>query len=655
MRNTYTLRKYKKKIFKKANRNKLSNKTYIKLIILLAAFIILCVEINHLALDRTVSEKTEDIVLTSELAGYLQIIPLTPEETRALILPELGEYLTGEDIYFVLNYLDLKNIAESVREQIDFDEKEEITHEKWCRIYELILDNLGLSDEVKCLQIQYLGALAEEKRVMADSGNYDCDLESIDFTYGQKYEVYIYGNRILGRKAVVNESVTENTGENVQSEQIQAEIPEQVRIMLTQDNNQKIYRENVYLKGTEQLQIMGDDGSLQDSDGGQTSLTSNAEGNQVLDCGTLMAQWNTGHIIVSSEESGKICITNSEGGVVSSYYRGTLHLYKGENGIWIVNELSMDEYLYGVVPGEMPESFESEALKVQAVCARTYACRLVVEQKYAEYNADLNDTTDCQVYLPSKENEKSITAVNDTKGMVLTYQGWLASIYYFSTSCGYTAGMEVWGSEQIAYLQPVSLLTGDSANNKDEFDTFIRRKDISAYDGESRFFRWSAVLDLSEKSDGVKQAVQNEVNKNAGKLSVTDLSGADLTDCSSLGEYQSLSIASRGASGAVTDLQIQFSNGIVHIYNENAIRSILGAAMTSLLDKNDDSVHTLNILPSAMFSADWGENGVCVIYGGGLGHGIGMSQYGADGMAKAGMHCDEILTTFFPGTEVSCE
>lgn len=650
MRNKDFFRKHNKRRFGSFGRSGTAGRRYVKLMILLAACVVLCVEINHLALDNTGSDREEDTVLTYELAGYLQIIPLTPEETRAWILPSLGERLTGEDINYILQYLELENAAKAVQDQIPFEDQEEISRQKWCAIYEFLLDQLGLSDEVKSIEIQYFGALTEENRIMADSGNYDCDLKSIDFTYGQKYEVYIYGNRILGLKFDVGETAAENTEENVSTGQIQVNVPDNVRVLLTQDNNQKAYRDNVYLKGTSTLQITGDDPARQGNGGEQ--LISEVQSDQIIDCNVLMTQWNTGHLMIAAAGDGRFCMTNAEGSAVSSYYRGMLHVYKGVNGIWIVNELSTEEYLYGVVPGEMPESFEMEALKVQAVCARTYACRLVAEQKYAEYNADLNDTTDCQVYLPSKENEKSVSAVDDTKGIVLTYEGWLASIYYFSASCGYTSGMEVWGAESAAYLQTVSLLTGDSAQNADAFDTFIRRNDITAYDGESRYFRWTSVLDLTANSDSIKQAVQTEVNKNSEKLSVTDPGGAETAECSNLGECRGLDIVSRAESGAVTDLKLQFSNGTVHIYNENAIRSILGAAMISLMDKNADSVYTLSILPSAMFSADCEADGVYTLYGGGLGHGIGMSQYGADGMAKAGMQWEEIVTTFFPGTQI---
>ncbi|MFR5117792.1 MAG: SpoIID/LytB domain-containing protein [Eubacterium sp.] len=81
------------------------------------------------------------------------------------------------------------------------------------------------------------------------------------------------------------------------------------------------------------------------------------------------------------------------------------------NTYWIVNELGMEDYLCGVVPGEMPASFAPEALKAQAVCARTYAALQVLGTAYEMYHADVDDTTDCQVYLPENANAAATEAV----------------------------------------------------------------------------------------------------------------------------------------------------------------------------------------------------------------------------------------------------
>ncbi|MCD7981145.1 MAG: SpoIID/LytB domain-containing protein [Clostridiales bacterium] len=487
---------------------------------------------------------------------------------------------------------------------------------------------------------------------------------------------------------------TEDSPENFSTEDSSAGIvvPETVRVLITQDNNQSVYREDAILMGSSALHITGADAVFE------------ANANETVDCKELMDLWQAEEIRIEPEEGGRVCVSNAEGSAVSSYYCGAFCLYRNENGIWIVNEIGLEDYLCGVVPGEMPERFEEEALKAQAICARTYVCLQMAAGNYMEYLADVDDTTDCQVYLPSDENEKTTQAVKDTTGDVLVFQGSLAPVYYFSTSCGYTSGLEVWQGESPDYLHTVSLLTeepdmgsqgttdAESANpdsqeaagaesaNPDsqeiagaestnaefqvdagsnasgsesiDFDSFLRNTEVAAYDSDSRYFRWQAILSMSSREEAVKQAVKEEFEQGSGKVSVTDLSGASISDVDSLGEYVSMSVEQRNPAGMVTDLRIRFSNGTVSITHENAIRTILGTAMTSLTDKNSESVYTLNMLPSAAFSVDCLEDGTCRIFGGGLGHGIGMSQYGADGMAKAGKSCEEILETFFPGTVI---
>lgn len=95
--------------------------------------------------------------------------------------------------------------------------------------------------------------------------------------------------------------------------------------------------------------------------------------------------------------------------------------------------------------------------------------------------------------------------------------------------------------------------------------------------------------------------------------------------------------------------------GEVHVYNENLIRNLIWQICVSLTDKNGENVNTITMLPSAFFTLQEQENGRYEIMGGGLGHGIGMSQYGADGMARAGKTAAEILQYFFPGTELFLE
>ncbi len=634
----------RRRLRRKMFQGRTDRRIYIRYILMLTAILFLCLELDRFAHEKAVSTGNEELVPSVELAGYLQIIPLTPEETRTLILPDLGEYITGEDLYNLLEYLCMDKLAETVREEEAFGEEDFLTYEIWCGIYGRMIEELGLSEQVETVEIQYLGMLMSEERLMADNGNYDCDAEGIDFVYGETYQVYIYGNVLLGKAVpVTGQILSEEEEQEDQGEQTgQIQTPDTVRVLLTQDNSEKIYREEVFLTGNAGLQaaIPGREQADQKQAG------------QVLDCGEWMNENSVDEMTVSSVEDGRIYITDETGEILSSGYRGSFRLCRNENGIWIVNEISMEEYLYGVVPGEMPESFETEALKAQAVCARTYASHLVSQDKYEDYGADLDDTTDCQVYLPSGENEKALEAVKDTAGKVLSSQGALADIYYFSTSCGFTSGLEVWQISSPDYLGKVSLLLTQDLKVGENItvDEFLRKTDVSAYDSGSRYFRWTVQLDFTADIEQVLEAVRQEIDAGAGKAGIEAAGGSDADQ---LGDFQGMAVNGRNDSGTVTDLVLQFEYGKVHLYHENTIRNVLGRVMVSVTDKNGEIVHTLNMLPSAAFSVEDSGDGIITLYGGGLGHGIGMSQYGADGMAEAGKTYDEILDFFFPGTEIA--
>ena len=405
------------------------------------------------------------------------VIPLTPEETRSLIIPELNDVLTGKDVSVLFDKLELDSLYPEAASQAVLEEEQPLTRAQWTIVYELLLDRLGMREQVTETDVQYLGDVSGEDRIIADSGNYDCDLESCTFSYGKIYTVYLNGNTILGRKDVQETGQADDTGQQSAEDGTQSDsvtVPEMVRVLLTQDNGQNPYRQGIWVKGTAGMTVVS---------GEQSTVLGSSE---TAVCADLMNAWGTNALTLQPAEGGQLYLTDAGGINDSAVYRGNFRVYRNESGYWLVNELSMEEYLYGVVPGEMPESFEEEALKAQAVCARTYACRQIAGKSFEAFGADLNDTTDCQVYLPSKENEKAIAAVDATNGQVLLCDGDFAQIYYFSTSCGYTSGLEVWQQEQIPYLGKVSLLTEN--NWKWKFENFIKDQNIAAYDSHSRFF-----------------------------------------------------------------------------------------------------------------------------------------------------------------------
>lgn len=642
-------RRYMIRRMRKRRRRQKQKKILVCVLFLLIVAIV-CGLLKKNSTETQAPEIDATQVRAMELAGYLQAAHLTPEETRALLIPRLGETLCVADLDVVLKQLGLWDYREKMTDQILTEGRMQemtLSRKEWTQFYEKLLDKIQVKDTVTETEIQYLGKIPGEQRIQADNGNYDCDLLSCCMEYGKRYVVYVQENLILGIKQELVQTESrdnlsqpvKNSGESVAENQKEGvtvpKVPETVRVLLTQDHGEHPERQNVFVLGKSKWKLY-------------TSAEEEIfESGTMADCGVWMAEHGTTDAVAESMEGGRLCLTDEKGEIKGSY-EGMLHLYRDGDSCWVVNELSMENYLYGVVPGEMPASFAPEALKAQAVCARTYAALQVLGTAYEQYHADVDDTTACQVYLPENENQAATDAVNATTGQVLSFQGMLASVYYFSTSCGYTTGLEAWQQEELPYLGTHSLLL--DAPSQEEPDDFLRNSQVVAYDSESRFFRWKAVLQTEKYSQKLLEKLQETVNQKNGKVVLTDTDGMQVQDASSLGNLTNMAVSARSDSGCVTDLCLMFEHGTAHVYNENAIRKILWTLVDSMMDKNGSTVNTFSILPSAFISIDVKEGGNYEIYGGGLGHGIGMSQYGADGMAKSGMDYSDILKTFFPGT-----
>ena len=118
--------------------------------------------------------------------------------------------------------------------------------------------------------------------------------------------------------------------------------------------------------------------------------------------------------------------------------------YGTPQGLVLVNELPVEEYLYGVVPSEMPSSYPLEALKAQTVSARTYAFYQKQSYAYPEWKAHVDDSTAYQVYQNISEQDAVNQAVDETKGLVMTCNDDLIESFYYSTSWGFSSGYDTW-------------------------------------------------------------------------------------------------------------------------------------------------------------------------------------------------------------------
>lgn len=312
-------------------------------------------------------------------------------------------------------------------------------------------------------------------------------------------------------------------------------------------------------------------------------------------------------------KSGEITVDSLKRGYGVPSYEGVIELRATAEGIVMINELPVESYLCRVVPSEMPSSYELEALKAQAVCARSYAYRQMESYGYPEYEAHVNDSTDYQVYGNSSPAESSSKAVKETAGQVVRYQGQIVTTYYYSTSSGETTSAEAWGSapsEGNAYLQSVK----------------VEGKD-GAYEKDLPWYRWQAEVPVKTLSDAI--------GLNTG------------TDVGTLNE---LKVTKRGPGNVATELTAAGDKGSVTVKTENKIRTALRGNYE--VTKQDGSASSCRkLLPSAFFTIER-SGGSFVIRGGGFGHGIGMSQNGANEMAKQGKDYREILSLFYQGITI---
>lgn len=325
--------------------------------------------------------------------------------------------------------------------------------------------------------------------------------------------------------------------------------------------------------------------------------------------------------IVEDEEGLVLC--DSEGNALEDAYEGSFHVMKDTQGFVLVNELPMETYVKYVLPSEMPRNFGEEALKAQAVCARTYAYSHMKNQSYAKYGANLDDSTDFQAFHNAGRYEETDAAVDETAGEVVTCNGELISCYYYSTSPGVTNDMSSWGSENMGYIACSGLEFSDGLNLMEaaDFSQFMTRESAS-YDSASSFYRWKAVLDISNVKDETK------------------------------GALYSISVKQRNQAGYVTALELNYANTTEVLNNENQIRKVLGQYLAEVVLQNEQVRTDLSMVPSACFEVLSIENGEILLRGGGFGHGIGMSQYGAKGMAESGHTYKEIIDYYYENVVV---
>jgi stage II sporulation protein D len=279
------------------------------------------------------------------------------------------------------------------------------------------------------------------------------------------------------------------------------------------------------------------------------------------------------------------------------------------NNVRLVNILYMEDYLKGVVPPEIgPRTDdEIEAIKTQAVAARTYAMGHL--QQYGTEPYDMKATVVDQLYEGlESENRLVDDAVEATTGQVIMYRDDYINAYYHSTCGGETDNIqEVWDKPVQPYLKPVS---------------------DSGACSWSKYYRWDEKFTEQQLRGRIEQYLSSDRGRELRLAPVTDLT-----------------INERTAGGRVSKLTVRTQNDTYH-FNKDRIRWVLGRA------SNPDL-----ILPSDKFDIEIERSGKdkiksVTIHGAGYGHGVGLCQCGAIGMARKGWTFEKIIPFYYTGVEI---
>lgn len=385
-------------------------------------------------------------------------------------------------------------------------------------------------------------------------------------------------------------------------------------------------------------------------------------------------------VVKPTVRTGKMILTSIRRSQGIPAYRGSLELLWTEGGTVLINELPLEEYLYSVVPSEMPASYPQEALKAQAICARTYAYTHMQRAGYEALGAHVDDSSSYQVYNNILEQEEATAAVKATYGQLLVREDGVtpAETYYYSTSWGYGSDAHVWktsAADSYGYIVPRHLsrgemgrvLTGTAVETIGEavgpeeltqeeiFAAAIRSTDPGDFEADEGWYRWTYTVKTLDPGR-VLERLRNRYDTNDRLVLTRDGEDYVSSPIKSFQEIRNLTVLARGAGGVADELLIKTDRDTYKIISENTIRYVLCDGETLVQRQDGSQVNAKTLLPSAFFTIEIAKEGETVVgynlTGGGFGHGVGMSQNGARSMAAEGYGAGDILRFFYEGCSV---
>lgn len=300
--------------------------------------------------------------------------------------------------------------------------------------------------------------------------------------------------------------------------------------------------------------------------------------------------------------------------------RGDIEVKKLGSRLAVINIVNIEEYVYGVLSSEMPVRFPFEALKAQAVLARTYAVKNMGKHKAEGY--DVCDTQHCQVYGGVREeSSRGNSAVDATRAEILTYDGKPAQTVFSSNSGGFTQSGVSAGWGDVPYWGVVSdyKKIKEPPSQPYEFDRLYKTMPPAFCEGsfyvKSTNYRWTRVVQVAD----IAKEIATQKN---------------------IGDITAIIPVKRGPSGHLSQMLVKGTKGDFSLDKEYQVRKYLG----------DGLLRSAAFVMEPLYKD--GKPVEYLIYGAGWGHGVGFCQSGSSGRASDGAKYDELLKTYFPGSKL---
>ena len=402
------------------------------------------------------------------------------------------------------------------------------------------------------------------------------------------------------------------------------EVTDLVRVGITDNKFQNILKQDVKLYATSEAMICDKSTRrmlVNIPANTDISVKNSLSGLEVTISGTTSLLRD--FVLISP--SGLIGVRDLKRKGVDAVYHGAFEVVQKSDhtGFYLVNLVEIQEYLKGVVPNEMPVRFGLEALKAQTVAARNYVLTPRT-QAYEEFN--VVDSVSSQVYFGANtESDLATRAVMETDGIVALYDNELILTLYSSTAGGYTESYAYAFSDPTTKAFPsiskpylVAVPDREHFGKLDEEENakeFYKSK-IPSFDIDSPYYRWQKKWAVGELENVLKKTLISQ--SKTGFVSPIFKEGDDL------GHIKDIKVMKRGVSGKVIELDLMTTKGCYRISKELVIRRVF--------QKDGVSLPSANVVFEKELDS-YGNVIDITAFGGGFGHGVGMSQFGAGYMA----------------------